>query len=51
MKKPNTYQIDWYTSGGWCYRTTIGVPYREIKEYRKQAKILGETIKVTKEIY
>jgi len=42
------YDIDFISSGGHCYRTLSNVPYSEIKNYRKLAKTLGETIKATK---
>ena len=40
------YNIDFYTSSGFCYRTTMDCPYSYVKECRAIAKALGETIKV-----
>lgn len=49
MKKQTTYWVDWYTSSGFCYRSTHGVTMEQIKEMKKLAKALGETIKYEKE--
>lgn len=48
MKKNVTYWVDWYCNG-FCYRSTHGVTWDEVKEMKKLAKLLGETIKYTKE--
>ena len=48
MRKINTYWVDWYI-GNWCYRSTHGVTWEQVKEMKKTAKMLGETIKYTKE--
>ena len=42
------YTIDWYTNG-FCYRTTCGCDREAVKDAKKLAKLLGETIKVEKE--
>ena len=39
------YWVDWYMDG-FCYRSTHSVPKNKIKELRKLAKHLGETIKI-----
>ena len=43
-----TYWVDWYRDG-WCYRSTHGATWEHVKEMKKLAKALGETIKYTKE--
>ena len=48
MKKENTYWVDWYRNG-FCYRSTHGCSWDDIKEMKKLAKLLGETIKYEKE--
>ena len=48
MRKANTYWVDWYRDN-WCYRSTHGVTWEQVKEMKKTAKMLGETIKYTKE--
>lgn len=49
-KKPVTYTVDWLTNG-FCYRTTVGVPKDELKNYRATAKLIGDTLRIEKEIY
>ena len=44
-----TYWVDWYTAGGFCYRSTHGVTMEQVREMKKIAKVLGETIKYEKE--
>ena len=39
------YNIDWIKNG-FCYRTTTDCPYSYVKNARRVAKALGETIKV-----
>ena len=39
------YWVHWY-SNGFCYRSTHSVPKSEIKNLRKLAKQLGETIEI-----
>ena len=41
------YWVHWYNNG-LCYRSTHSVPKNEIKNLRKLAKQLGETIKIEK---
>lgn len=43
--KKKTYWVDIYTSGGWCYRSVHGVDWKGVLELRKQARLLGESIK------
>ena len=49
MKKQTTYWVDCYTPGGFCYRSTHGVTMEQVREMKKIAKVLGETIKYEKE--
>lgn len=44
-KRRKLYQVDWYTEGGWNYRTTFGCDWKAVQECKKQAKAMGETIK------
>ena len=39
------YTVDWYTSGGFCYRTTTECTWENVREMKLIAKALGETIK------
>lgn len=41
------YTIDFFTSGGHCYRTQGNCPYSRVKEARQIAKALGERVEVT----
>lgn len=43
------YTIDFFTSGGHCYRTQGNCPYSRVKEARQIAKALGEKVEVTYE--
>ena len=43
--KEKRYDIDWYLSNGFCYRTTRNLTWKEVLNCRKIAKSLGETIK------
>lgn len=43
-RKTKIYSVDWIRNG-FCYRTTIGCTWEDIKNYRRTAKLLGETIK------
>ena len=43
-----TYWVDWYRND-WNYRSTHGVTWEQVKEMKKLAKALGETIKYEKE--
>jgi len=44
-KKRKLYQVDWYTDDGYLYRTTMGCEWKDVKQCKKQARKLGETIK------
>ena len=43
-KKTKIYSVDWY-HGDHCYRTTMGCTWEDVKDCRRTAKLLGETIK------
>jgi hypothetical protein len=47
IKIVKIYDVDWILSNGHCYRTTTGCTWEQVKECRKTAKLLGETIKHT----
>lgn len=38
------YWVNWYTSGGYCYRSTSNVDWDGVRHFKKVAKMLGETI-------
>jgi hypothetical protein len=38
------YDVDWYCNG-FLYRTTTGCDWEDVKNLKKVAKLLGETIK------
>ena len=40
------YSVDCILSNGHCYRTIYDCSYKQVKELRSLAKMLGETIKV-----
>jgi hypothetical protein len=46
-KKENLYWVDMY-SDGYCYRSVHSCTWEEVKQIRKTAKMLGETIKYEK---
>jgi len=48
MAKPNLYYVDWYTEGGFCYRTTSNCTWSDVLACKRQAKWLGETIKYSR---
>lgn len=37
------YAVNWYNNG-FCYRTTTGCKWDDVKRLRRTAKALGETI-------
>ena len=39
------YWVHWYRNG-FCYRSTHSVPRSELKDYRRMAKLLGETLMI-----
>jgi hypothetical protein len=41
--KKKIYAVNWYCNG-YCYRTTTECTWDDVKELRKVAKSLGETI-------
>jgi hypothetical protein len=38
------YSVDWYYNG-FCYRTTTGCTWEDVKIFRAKAKLIGDTIK------
>ena len=42
--KTKIYSVDWYHNG-FCYCTTKGCTWEDVKECRRKAKFMGETIK------
>ena len=42
-KKIKYYAVNWY-SNGFCYRTTVGCDWEDVKRCRRTAKAIGETI-------
>lgn len=42
--KVKYYTVDWYRNG-FCYRTTLGCDMEAVKDCKRIAKLLGETIK------
>jgi hypothetical protein len=42
--KTKIYSVDWY-HGDHCYCTTMGCTWEDVKECRRRAKLMGETIK------
>ena len=42
--KTKIYNVDWYR-GDWCYRTTTGCKWEDVKDCKRAAKLMGETIK------
>lgn len=40
------YEVDWFRNG-FCYRTTTNVTWEGVKDMKKTAKLLGETISYT----
>lgn len=47
VRRKNIYTVDWYR-GDWCYRTTTDCDWETVKECRRAAKLMGETIKYEK---
>jgi hypothetical protein len=41
--KTKIYSVDWY-HGDHCYCTTMGCTWEDVKECRRRAKLMGETI-------
>lgn len=42
--KVKYYTVNWYQNG-FCYRTTRGCNIDAVKNYKRIAKLLGETLK------
>ena len=41
--KTKIYSVDWYRNG-FCYRTTMGCTWEDVKQCKRTAKLLGEKI-------
>ena len=41
--KTKIYSVDWIRDG-FCYRTTMGCTWEDVKDCKRTAKLLGETI-------
>ena len=41
--KTKIYSVDWICNG-FCYRTTMGCTWEDVKKYKRTAKLLGEKI-------
>ena len=46
--KMNLYDIDYILPNGHCYRTTSNATWSGVREAKKLAKMLGETIRYEK---
>ena len=44
VRKTKIYSVDWY-HGDHCYCTTMGCTWEDVKNCRRTAKLMGETIK------
>ena len=42
--KKKLYQVDWFTQGGWNYRTTMECDWDAVRRFKKLARLFGETI-------
>jgi hypothetical protein len=42
--KTKIYSVDWIRNG-FCYRTTMECTWEDVKQCKRTAKLLGETIK------
>lgn len=47
-REKQLYWVDCLLSNGMCYRSVSSCTWEEVKELRKLAKLLGETIKYEK---
>lgn len=45
IRKTKIYNVDWYLSNGFCYRTTTKCKWADVLQCKKVAAMLGETIK------
>ena len=43
VRKTKIYSVDWIRNG-FCYRTTMGCTWEDVKDCKRTAKLLGETI-------
>lgn len=44
-KKQKLYWVHWYTSSGFCYRSTHDCTWEDVQNCRRTARALDETIK------
>ena len=44
VKKTKIYSVDWIRNG-FCYRTTMGCTWEDVRDCKRQAKLMGEAIK------
>ena len=44
-RKKKLYWVDFYTEGGWCYRSVYNIDWSGVLECKRLAKELGEYIK------
>ena len=42
-RKKKIYSVDWIRNG-FCYRTTMGCTWEDVKDCKRTAKLLGEII-------
>ena len=47
VKKTNIYSVDWIHNG-FCYRTTMGCTWEDVKDCKRAARLMGEKIKYEK---
>lgn len=43
VRKTKIYSVDWIHNG-FCYRTTMGCTWEDVKDCKRTAKLLGEKI-------
>ncbi len=43
VRKTKIYSVDWLRNG-FCYRTTMGCTWEDVKNCKRTAKLLGEKI-------
>ena len=47
VKKTNIYSVDWLHNG-FCYRTTMGCTWEDVKDCKRAARLMGEKIEYQK---
>ena len=45
IRKVKIYDVDWFLSNGFNYRTTTRCKWEDVLDCKRVAKMLGETIK------